>query len=1124
MSDGMEGRTFDKEYFDRYCGPVPQVRGTGVWESAFAEAGAGLVTTFQPKRVLDVGCGMGFLVEQLRDLGVEAYGTDISTYALDNAREDVRPFIRPASAVDPIDGRYDVITCLGVAEHVPSADAAQLVHNLCSNTDEVIFSAGAGDHGNPYAVNVQSDEYWRELFANHDFYPVLRDGPDWFPTEVIHYRRVDRRLRVAVFTREKEDWAVLRLRLLDPLKELEQSGRIEVTVVSRHAATVPIETLVSADIWVMHREFADAELSQGVLEAARLLNKVVVFEIDDLVTRVPTHHAMHDYLTGVRDDVLSAAREADFVTGTTARLLGDLAEDEPSIAEKAHVLPNVVDSELWGSTFRPRVRESGDALVVGWSGSMLHDEDLAVVADAIRYLRRKHGDEIEFHFYGYVPHALRGIDGVHLARRATADYHAHIRTAKDAHVHVGIAPLTDDAFNQGKSEVKWLEYSISGIPGIYSNVAPYAAAVRDGETGLIVDNTTEAWVAAIERLMADDELRQRIAANAHRQVIDAHTVAGNASRWDELYRAFLATGPRFTELCRADLDAEAAGARAAALLFALQARHQLRASQHAGAVASMEAAIDMDASLVDVAIETADAQLEQGEVALAERLLRVVIALAPESEAAILLLSQLYQRQGDTLSAARLMSDTEERHAASLHHAGEQISLLRAHGDEDGVIARLDRLIATEPDVEAVIAIAELCVGLGHHAQALAAVEQTAAKHPETDFDRLRRALAVAAQNNGAPATPQDDGIRVAVYTREPLSSARFEQRIGAPLGVLQCAGQIAVRVSDGVIWSDIADWADVVVLQGSFVDRAHGAAEGIVARCRSAGKPIVYEIDDLPFERLALAGADGAIALRDDVAWAIGEADAITVPTEGLAAALGGIQPGARDKITVLPTCVDPERWDSTAKWEDAVNRPFHVGVVTDWARPSEVAELIHSLAPVFAQSDRRFTLTTWSPRIEPGEQLPTDPVIGSATPFFHEYATRIQSRQLDLALVPVSNDLYYTTLSDSIWAELALCRTPGIFSAREPFASTIENGADGLMMGDRFEDWLSVVANTIDCPSLRRSMADQAWLRVYSERLIQPAAVRWADLYRSLIGTATRCDGHTVPEHANAEPAGAS
>jgi len=45
------------------------------------------------KKVLDLGCAKGFLVEDLRSLGVDAFGIDVSSYALSQANPEVRPYL-----------------------------------------------------------------------------------------------------------------------------------------------------------------------------------------------------------------------------------------------------------------------------------------------------------------------------------------------------------------------------------------------------------------------------------------------------------------------------------------------------------------------------------------------------------------------------------------------------------------------------------------------------------------------------------------------------------------------------------------------------------------------------------------------------------------------------------------------------------------------------------------------------------------------------------------------------------------------------------------------------------------------------------------------------------------------
>lgn len=64
-------------------------------------------------RVLDFGCARGYVVKALRMEGIEAFGTDISKWAIDNAPEEVKPFLNCSNL------EHDWIIAKDVLEHMP---------------------------------------------------------------------------------------------------------------------------------------------------------------------------------------------------------------------------------------------------------------------------------------------------------------------------------------------------------------------------------------------------------------------------------------------------------------------------------------------------------------------------------------------------------------------------------------------------------------------------------------------------------------------------------------------------------------------------------------------------------------------------------------------------------------------------------------------------------------------------------------------------------------------------------------------------------------------------------------------------------------------------------------------
>ena len=72
---------FDSYYYAHGCGKLPYERNQG-WLDTFERIAKRIVQDVQPVSVLDAGCALGFLVEGLRNQGVDAFGIDISAYAI----------------------------------------------------------------------------------------------------------------------------------------------------------------------------------------------------------------------------------------------------------------------------------------------------------------------------------------------------------------------------------------------------------------------------------------------------------------------------------------------------------------------------------------------------------------------------------------------------------------------------------------------------------------------------------------------------------------------------------------------------------------------------------------------------------------------------------------------------------------------------------------------------------------------------------------------------------------------------------------------------------------------------------------------------------------------------------
>ncbi len=103
---------------------------------------------------------------------------------------------------------------------------------------------------------------------------------------------------------------------------------------------------------------------------------------------------------------------------------------------------------------------------------------------------------------------------------------------------IGLAPLVDEPYNQARSELHWLEYSLAGAATVATRTAgpgPYDV-IRDGVDGLLA-RTSQDWQHSLGRLAASAALRADLAGRARERVLAESTVTARAPEWAAAYRA-----------------------------------------------------------------------------------------------------------------------------------------------------------------------------------------------------------------------------------------------------------------------------------------------------------------------------------------------------------------------------------------------------------------------------------------------------------------------------------------------------------------------------------------------------------------------------------------------------------
>lgn len=158
---------YDKKYFDRYSFNFNVVNYSESYEirEYFDNLAKNIVDKFNPKTVLDCGCAMGYLVSALRRLGVEAFGVDISEYAVSKVEPEIKGNCFKTSITDKLPqvlpNNFDLVVCNRVLDCMSYDDVAIALNNLSQISDNILI----GDSCFAYEDNLESYVKFREYIV-----------------------------------------------------------------------------------------------------------------------------------------------------------------------------------------------------------------------------------------------------------------------------------------------------------------------------------------------------------------------------------------------------------------------------------------------------------------------------------------------------------------------------------------------------------------------------------------------------------------------------------------------------------------------------------------------------------------------------------------------------------------------------------------------------------------------------------------------------------------------------------------------------------------------------------------------------------------------------------------------
>lgn len=238
---------------------------------------------------------------------------------------------------------------------------------------------------------------------------------------------------------------------------------------------------------------------------ARSHNIPVIYHIDDDLLEVPRSLGEEKYLAYSTPERKQALRK-------NINACDLLYVSTPALAErfKEHgVEVPIIAGDIYCSV---AIKDIGALLpqatgpVIGYMGTGGHGDDLNMILPAIKSALTAI-PELQFEVFGTIP-MPEGLEAFgnrirHLP--PVADYTDFIPFLRSLGWWVGLAPLEDNRFNRCKADTKWVEYTMSGMAVVASDLPVYHRACADG-CGLLASSVAS-WEESIMRLLLDPQTR-----------------------------------------------------------------------------------------------------------------------------------------------------------------------------------------------------------------------------------------------------------------------------------------------------------------------------------------------------------------------------------------------------------------------------------------------------------------------------------------------------------------------------------------------------------------------------------------------------------------------------------------
>ncbi|WP_157235536.1 glycosyltransferase [Methylosinus sp. LW4] len=271
------------------------------------------------------------------------------------------------------------------------------------------------------------------------------------------------------------------------------------------------------------QSFAKQALERGVM---------LVYDVDDLifdparVTQIDAYNSMNNaekslYLNGVTRYNAAMSR-CGYVSVSTEKLhkvVGELFPDKLAFVIRNKVSQAMIEGAVEACKTS---RENTDHVVIAYfSGSKTHSKDFSECAGALVWIMQQY-PQTQLLIVGHLtlPQQLDGFSD----RIKRYEFMPWSDLPKVYHLSdISLAPLEyDNEFTEAKSELKYLEAALLGVPTVACDLGAFRVFIQNGVDGVLCADERE-WREGLSKLVSDSDYRRSIGLRAQEEVMARST-------------------------------------------------------------------------------------------------------------------------------------------------------------------------------------------------------------------------------------------------------------------------------------------------------------------------------------------------------------------------------------------------------------------------------------------------------------------------------------------------------------------------------------------------------------------------------------------------------------------------